>query len=272
MNMHSPETEYSALIKSIRKKRKIVGVLTVIAVIITAVAASPGSITVPGKTVTFQGMNPVLTVLLILLILFCALIAYAAVSLPLTNSLNTECDPQKHLALNTMLNTTKHPEQILVTDYTYLGDFETALKYADMLTKSGKPVTVLSGLFNKARCEFFLGDFEALKQTVSDYEALSVSVQKLSPKKRVMFDKIGRALRLSAAIADEDKEKISEFRGIENWSVSKATQGYINYLEGVAAYYSGDKNEAVYRLMRVKDECSKTVFASMADEYLSHIA
>lgn len=272
MSSSAPANEYSALINSIRRKRKIVGVIMVIAMVIVALISSPGTIYVPGKAIEYAGISPVLTVVFIILILFCALIAYWVVMAPLTNSLQLECDPQKHLALNTALNSSKNPELILVTDYLYLGDFEAALKCADMSAVSGKPLIMLNGLYNKARCEFFLGDCEAMKQTVSDYEVLLNTAQKLSPKKKATFEKVGKALRLSLAILEGDKEKISELRVLDVWADTKLIHGYVNYLEGVAAYYLEDKNEVVYHMMRVKEDCSKTVLARMADDYLSRVA
>ena len=273
MSSSVPANEYSALINSIRRKRKIIGVLMVIAIVIVALISSPGTIYVPGKaTIEYSGISPGLTVIFIILILFCALIAYSVVLLPLTSSLQTECDPQKHLALNTALNSSKHPEQILVADYLYLGDFEAALKCADISVVSGKPLIMLNGLYNKARCEFFLGNREAMKQTVSDYEVLLSTSQKLSPKKKATFEKVGKALRLSLAILEGDKEKISELHVLDVWADTKLIHGYVNYLEGVAAYYLEDKNEVVYRMMRVKEDCSKTVLARMADDYLSRVA
>ncbi len=76
-------------------------------------------------------------------------------------------------------------------------------------------------------------------------------------------------LRVIRLLADEDKEKIGVSRDIKVWNNSKATQGYIHYLKGVAAYIMADNEEAIYRFMSVKENCGKTVFSQMAEQYLS---
>ena len=73
------------------------------------------------------------------------------------------------------------------------------------------------------------------------------------------------------ALAEGDKEKIAAACHVEGWANSKAIQGYIDYLKGVAAYILGEKEEAIYRLMAVKENCSKTIFARFADSYLSSL-
>ena len=75
-------------------------------------------------------------------------------------------------------------------------------------------------------------------------------------------------MKLLVAISEEDKEGISCYKGIEAWNNSKATQGYINYLKGIAAYMAEDKKEAIYRFMSVKENCKKTVFSEKSQQYL----
>ena len=77
-----------------------------------------------------------------------------------------------------------------------------------------------------------------------------------------------KTLQLLVALAEADKGQIAAYRDIEVWNASKATQGYIYYLKGVAAVRLGEKEEAVYRLMYVKENCEKTAFAGMAQQHL----
>ena len=78
-------------------------------------------------------------------------------------------------------------------------------------------------------------------------------------------------MNLLVALLDKDNQRILEYRNIEVWNNSKATQGYVSYLKGVAAYNLGDLNEAIYRLMDVKENYEKTVFAQLAEQYLSNL-
>ena len=218
--------------------------------------------------VYYKGINPIFATLIILFILFCELVAYELVSTPLTTSMDLECNPQKHLILNAFLNKQKNIDHIYAIDFIYMGNFEAALNYANKMIASNKPAMMITGLFNKARCEFFLGDFDSLKATVKQYESALNNIKKLNQKAKDAYNKILKTMNLLVAISEENKEAISNFSGIEVWNNSKATQGYINYLKGIAAYMAEDKKEAIYRFMSVKENCEKTVFAEKSQQYL----
>lgn len=271
MNQTIQPSDYDVLIKKIRRKRKIIIALTIIAFLVTIVMCSPTKIVLLDKTVIdYKGINPVITIIIVIFIFFCELIAYAFVLTPLTTSMDVECDPQKQLVLNMALNKQKNLTHIFAMDYFYMGNFETALALANKMVASKKLSFVRIGLFNKARCEFFLGDFDSLKLTVKQYEA-ELSNKKVNQKAQVVYQKIQKTMNLLIAIADKDKEKICAYRNIEAWNNSKATQGYINYLKGIAAYITDDKKEAVYRFMSVRENCEKTVLSKMAEQYLSNL-
>lgn len=272
MNQPIQPSDYDALIKKIRRKRKIIVALAIIAFLVTIVMCSPTKIVLLDKTIIdYKGINPVITILIVIFIFFCELIASAFVSTPLTTSMDVECDPQKHLVLNMALNKQKNLTHIFAMDYFYMGNFETALDLANKMVAGNKLLFVRTGLFNKARCEFFLGDFDSLKLTVKQYETELSNNKKVNQKAKIIYEKIQKTMNLLIAIADKDKEKICAYRNIEAWNNSKATQGYINYLKGIAAYITEDKKEAVYRFMSVKENCEKTVLAKMAEQYLSDL-
>ena len=72
------------------------------------------------------------------------------------------------------------------------------------------------------------------------------------------------------AISDNDIEKINDLRNnVEIWNTSKATEGFVNYIRGVAAYKVDDKEEAIYRFKLAKENCSKTVLFGLSEKYLS---
>ena len=127
---------------------------------------------------------------------------------------------------------------------------------------------MLAGLFNKARCEFFLSDFESLRHTVNRYINTLSAFQKLNPKLRSVYLKIQKTLELLVALADDNKEKISALKDIEVWNDNKPTLGYIYYLKGIATYSLGEIDEAKYRFMYVKENCEKTILATLAEKHL----
>ena len=138
------ESKYVALIEKIQKRRKWVVALTVIAIILIVLFASPSKIQVMGETVKeSQGLHPVFIVILILLCFSFELIAYALVSMPLSTSMDVECDPEKQLILNKHLNKQKNIDHVYAQDYFYLGNYAEALKYADKMIQSPNEQTVL---------------------------------------------------------------------------------------------------------------------------------
>lgn len=264
------EKKYDDLIKKIKRKRKWVIALTIVAVILVLFFATPFHVEVMGeKVVDYKGMHPILTALLVILCLFIEVMVYAIVSLPLHASMDQECDPEKHLILNLNLSKQKNIDQVYVVDYFYLGNYNESIKYANKMIQSSNEQAVLAGLFNKARCEFFLKDYQALKQTSMQFKHKLLSCQKIKSYVRVACQKINYILDFMSAIGENDVEKISELRSfIEVWNSSKPTAGFVNYLKGIAAYNMKDSEEAIYRFKLVKENCSKMVLSKLSEEYL----
>lgn len=265
------ESKYEALITNIRNKRTYVILLTVLAVLLVLLFTTPASLEIMGKVIIdYDGLPPVVTIILILLCLFVEGIAYGFVSLPLSTSLDEECDPEKQLVLNKYLNKQKSIDHIYVVDHFYLGHYTEAIKLAEKMIKSPNEQMALVGLFNQARCEFFLGDYDSLHQTVAQYESKLSNCQSLKPKAKVIYQKINRILSLLCAVSNNDIEKTNDLRGkIENWNASKATEGFVNYIKGLSAYKAEDKEEAIYRFKSVMETCSKTVLGELSENYLS---
>lgn len=148
MSQSTPSNDYDALIKKIRRKRKAVIVLTIIAVLIAIIFCTPTHLVILDETIIdYEGLHPVITTLIVLAIFFCEMIAYAFVSAPLTTSMDIECDPEKHLILNTALNKQKNKDHIYAVDFLYMGNFEAALGYANNMLSDDKPNMVLTEFF-----------------------------------------------------------------------------------------------------------------------------
>lgn len=111
MNEILHTTEYDEIIKRIERKRKVVIGFTIIAVFLTILFCSPGEIYYLGEKITaFKGVNPVITVILVLLIFVAEVVLYNVVSNPLKRSMDIEADPRKHLVLNFRLNKSKNKD------------------------------------------------------------------------------------------------------------------------------------------------------------------
>ncbi len=262
-------SDYAELIETIRRKKRLATVLTVVAVVVAITVLSPTYLEIMGEVVVdYKGIHPVATAFIVLFILFCGLVAYGKAVLPLNSSMEEECDPQKHWILNEALNKQKNLDPIRAVDHFYMGDFEYAAACADKMIADKNVHQKAAGLFNKARCAFFSGNFEALKESASQYESHVAAVKNGRAKTREIYEKFGRSLKLLVALADDDVESIAAYRDLAVWNDSKATRGYVDYLKGLAACKLGDTQDAVYRFMAVKDHCAKTMLARLAEEYL----
>ena len=264
------ESKYNELIAKIRIKRKRVIVITLIAVFLVLLLTTPMELNIGNVAIDYKGLHPVLIVLLVLLCFFVEIIVYAVVSSPLITSMEQECDPEKQLILYTHLSKQKNIDHIYSVDHLYLGNYEECVKYAEKMIQSPKEQMVLVGLFNRARCEFLTENYEAFNETAKQYELKLSSCQKIKPKIKAVYEKINSVLILMLAISENDIEKINDLRSsVEAWNTSKATEGYINYIKGIAAYKADDREEAIYRLKLVKENCSKTVFVGLSENFLS---
>ena len=91
----------------------------------------------------------------------------------------------------------------------------------------------------------------------------------MKPKQRSELEKMGKVLILLCAIAEDDQRKINELcAGVEVYNASKGTECFVNYVKGIAAYKTGDSQEAIYRFKCVTYNGSKTAFAALAEQYL----
>ncbi len=266
--------KYRALIAKIQRRRRIVLALDIVALIVFLFSTGTNTtIYADGTIVTKPGLHPVWQAFFALLILFVGVIAYAAVSSPILGALNQECDPEKHLVLNQMLNKPKNQESQYAAAYLYLGVFPKAIEYADQLIAKKKVPFVLGGLLYRARCAFFLQNYDLLKQDVAQYEFTLQTAKKLKQKARLEYQKILPSLHLLCALADEDTERIETLRHATMvWGNFKITEGYVNYIKGLAALQVNDKKEAIYRLMSVADCCPKTVLGRLANERLETLS
>ncbi len=260
--------KYQDLIKRIKTRRWIVIISTAVVAFVTIFFCTPSSIVFLDETIVdYKGLNPIITVIIILAIFFLGMIIHALVSLPVVNSLDLEFDPEKHLVLNNALNKKADFDGISAIDYFYLGNYATAHAYACKGLTAKKPEKAVASIFNKARCEYFMNDIAAFKTSVQQHKQAMPSIT--NPKAITAAKNMDETLDLLCAIADGNKERISALRCVKVWNASRATEGYINLLKGMAAYALEDKHEAIYRFMLVKDTCKKTALAPIAAQYLS---
>ncbi len=264
------ENSYAPLIKKIKKKKTVITVLAILSALLTLLLCSPMKIIVLNEVILDRPGNFTAMSWILILILCLTFVTLAVVLNPMTASMITECDPEKHLFLNAALNKSKNLEEIYAMDHFYLGNFAIALSFANKMVQSPKQRIVCVGLFHKARCEFFLKDISALKATTEQYR-LTMSHLKLNKKMQQAFLQMQAVLDLLVAIGENDRQTVAHRIDIAPWNTCKPTQGLIHYVRGLAATVLQDKEEAIYRFKSAKEICEKTVLSSLADENLANL-
>ena len=264
---------YEGLIKSIQRKKTLLIVVTIIIAITTIVLSSPIYIQIADQVVVEQqGLPSPITMAVLAMVLGLEWFISLIIHEPLRSSLDQECDPHKFLILNRRLAASRALDAVNSVGLLYSGQFAEAIFYADRIIANKKGKMKLSAYFNKARCLFFLGNMAEMKNTVAQFTAdlkeMNTRNQRVTDTYAHVFD----SLQLMCAIADGDTKQIELCRNKASvWSNSKMTEGFIDYLKGVAAYLLKDNDEAVYRFRSVCEHCSKTVLGKYASNYLNEI-
>ena len=263
---------YEEEIRALRKKRRAIRLLTVLALLALFLFLTPVSIYVMEEPVFIREGLPIpVLIILALLILFLSLLSTAVVSNVLINSLETECDPEKHMALNARFTKPKAMTANYAVDLLYLGRFEEAITYAAQMALSPDVNQSALGLYHRARAEFFLGRYDSLAASHAAFVARLSGQSRIKPRMQEEYQKMNRVLELLRAIGEKDTEKIRALRPTvkTNNGDTVAAHIFLCYVLGLASLALSDKEEAVYRLKTVTDRASKTVFATLAEEQLS---
>lgn len=259
--------KYDELIKKIKKRKNIITVLFAIAVFATVFFLSPSEIVILDQPIIDHKGNPVAMIFIILFEIIAYFIAVSFALGQMTTSMITECNPEKHLVLNIALNKSKNKNAIFSMDYFYLGDFRLGLEFANKMLSDKHKNALLLGLLFKARCEFFLNDFESLKETVNRRRA---EILKLKNAKQPLTES-QKVLELLVAVAEQDKQKIKDLANVKPWDNAKPAQGFTDYVKALAAICLEDYKEAVYRLKRTQELLDKSAFYNLASEKLSEL-
>ncbi len=267
------QDNYDNLIRKIKRNKKIIISLFVVSVIAILVATMEIRISFMGRVEYYkEGAHPALIIGLLFLAFFLYLLAMGVkVFNPLSSPMETDCDPNKHLIINSALQKPKDLAPIFAMDYFYLGDFVRASQASDKMVLSGNRKIISNGYFNRARCDFFMKNPEYFKYSLEQFKASIVGVKPAS-RLALSYEKMLKCLDLMDAIISEDYEKIKSLRDIIPWNNNKPTVGFASYIKGLAAYKLGDRNEAVYRLMYAKETLRKSAFAKMAEELVLELS
>lgn len=268
------QNEYIADINKIRSRKNTTTVLCIVFSVLTVILASPSEIILMGKPLFIkEGLNqPLWIIPTLILIWVLTFFSWSLTFLPISNSLIAECDPKKYIALSSVFLKNFQRTSAYSTAYLFLGDFNNSVKYSNIIISLQKKQFITNALYNKALSEYFLGNYAEMKNTVNQYYAIGNTIKNKNSKKGKRYIKIQNVLTMLCALADDDTEKITELTKVMTpYGNSYASDCILNFIKGVADFKTGDKKDCFYRMMFVKDAGCKTVFATLADDYLKQL-
>lgn len=246
---------YDKQIKSIKRKRLLIIIASLIVLLLAGFFIDSFAV-----------------ILVLLPLCFFEVIAIAIVISPLNTSLDSECDPEKYLALNEAIGNGTQKTVARACGYFYVGRFEEAVTASEAMISSKKLDMKLAGYFNKARAEFMLGSADEVRQAVKGYGETVSSEKKLSQRQKDVYTKMGAVLNLIMALSESDREGIKRYCDeAVAWNAGKMSEGFVNYMRGVASHRLGDTEDCIYRFMTVKERYPRTVLARYAEDYLREI-
>lgn len=259
---------YNKIISRIKHIRAAIVTLATVLLILLLVLSIPLYIeNDEGIMLSYPGIPIAVSSSVAVIVLAGAIVLYSLSSIRLKTSLSIECDPQKYLEMHLAIDNAKKIDTNCMDGYFYLGDFEKALECSSRVVDSNKEITLLTGLFNKARAEYFLNDIDSFNNTLKRYKAVLHNTANIVDKSSFIYSRMEDALEMMRALSENDQAYISQnYKSLKDWNNSKADEGFVNYIKGCAACAAGDTDEAIYRLMSVKDKCEKTVLYAFAQE------
>ncbi|MBE6585000.1 MAG: hypothetical protein E7645_00575 [Ruminococcaceae bacterium] len=274
-----PENDYSSIIKKLKRRRSLIITLAILCLIPLFILANDWKITLMGTTYQNPGWPGILSVPLALLILFVALIAYGTTILPIDKALDEECDPYKCLALYKALGSQQENDPrrmgIHYICLFHMGRYHEALTFAAKLAKHKNPILRTEGHYFCAQLGYFMGDVSLLKEAALHYRADLASITKMKDKHRAIFESRTAMIAVMEGLYDGNHQAVAEaIPYIKPWSPAPIVSLQMDLLRGIAAFPrpgGGNRDEAVYRFMSVKEKGGRTSFVTMAEWYLQQL-
>lgn len=270
--------DYTPLIRRIKRRRGLVTAFLILVTLIPLLFIGPIEITLPDRELTAKGLTVGGAIAIIAGGWLMGMILSVAVLLPVGNALVRDADPAKYLALQEGLYmfTTTETQKASVRSVSYLlmGNYQEAIRNADLLTHTQKPAPSAAGLFCKGRAAFFTGDAETLAAVTVAFGKITAGLKGASyPKQRAM-------LELMDAITRKDFEAAARLTPLVTaWEMSPLVEAQVDLCRARAALLlmensEGEarkthRHEAIHRLLSCKEKGGKSVLVPLAEEALA---
>ena len=262
--------KYDKEMKAIKKNRKTAVFCLISALVLLICLCFPLELKL--LSVHWVGLKTGTAILLALLCIVIFFIAWIATNLPISASMNKECDPEKYIALSSAFLKNERLDSAYASALSYIGDYDEALPYAKNLINSGNKPYMLSGYFCKFRCEYFKEEYDLAKASLDQFSNLLYGGKKMNSKLLMAYERMHNVMKFMLAIAEDDTDTLDDIIDVlAPWSDSVPVLGLVTYLRGVYAFRANDTEEAIYNFKWVIKSCNKTVLSDYSRDLLSKI-
>ncbi len=268
------QNPYEQDIKKIKRRIRWTAMITLVIDLVILLVGNPITIELLGYSyVDYRGLPLWVSLFLLSLTLILSFFINAVFLSATETAMTEDGDPQKYLALKTEFykNNRKHMNSVYAVALFYMGDYGNALAYANALAMQTKPVMALDGRYYQALCCFFMQNGQGLEVALAEYRRLLPTLTGNKKVKEMCYG-MGNLLELMWAISKGDQEGMKSYKTLTPWQKGLHTVALTHYLQGMAAYALGHREDATYHFRFVKEECPKIVLAKYAQTYLDNIA
>ncbi len=270
--------DYTPLIRRIKRRRGLVTAFLILVTLIPLLFIGPIQITLPDRELAAKGLTVGGAIAIIAAGWILGMILSVAVLLPVGNALVRDADPAKYLALQEGLYmfTTTETQKASVRSVSHLlmGNYQEAVRNADLLTHTQKPAPSAAGLFCKGRAAFFTGEAETLSAVTVAFGKITAGMKGASyPKQRAM-------LELMDAVTRKDTEAAARLApSVTAWELTPLVEAQVDLCRARAALLlmevsegeerKAHRHEAIHRLLSCKEKGGKSVLVLLAEESLA---
>lgn len=270
--------DYTPLIRRIKCRRGLVTAFLILVTLVPLLFIGPIQITLPDRELTAKGLTVGGAIAIIAAGWILGMILSVAVLLPVGNALVRDADPAKYLALQEglyMFTTTEiQKASVRSVSHLLMGNYQEAIRNADLLTHTQKPSPSAAGLFCKGRAAFFTGDAETLAAVTVAFGKITAGMKGASyPKQRAM-------LELMDAVTRKDTEAAARLApSVTAWELTPLVEAQVDLCRARAALLlmevsegearKAHRHEAIHRLLSCKEKGGKSVLVPLAEATLA---
>ena len=274
----APLPDHTPLIRRIKRRRGLVTAYLILVTLLPLLFTGPMEITLLDRTISIGGLSVGTAIAVIISGWIIGMILSVAILLPVGNALVRDRDPAKYLALQEglyMFTTTEiQKASVRCVSYLLMGNYQEAIRNADLLTHTQKPAPSAAGLFCKGRAAFFMGDAETLAAVTTAFGKITADMKGTSyPKQRAM-------LELMDAVTRKDAEAAARLAPtVTAWEMTPLPEAQADYCRARAALLlmencegeerKAHRHEAIHRLLSCKEKGGKSVLVPLAEELLT---